>query len=635
MIPRSEIERFEKIPARIFQSAEEASLACAKEIAELIRSRSSEGRQAVLGLATGSTPVGVYQELIRMHREEGLSFQSVITFNLDEYYGLEREHRESYYRFMHEQLFNHVDIPAENVHIPDGTVPREDVFDFCLQYEEAIEKAGGIDLQLLGIGRTGHIGFNEPGVEENSITSLVALDPVTRRDAARDFLDEANVPRFAITMGVGSILKAKKVILMAWGKGKAEVVKAAVEGPITSQLPASFLQKHANVRFFINEPAAAELTRIQHPWLTGTVEWKPRLLRQAVLWLADKVDKPILKLVEADYTGNGLQSLLAEVGTAYELNIRIFNEIQHTISGWPGGKPSADDSTRPERAKPFPKRVVLLAPEPMEDVAHLGGALSRLISQGHDLNLLYQTSGSLAVPDEEALMAAGFVRDSAQFSSNPGEGVHSFASEVRAAIEGKGENAEDTPRIRQFKSIIRRGEARAACACCGLTAERIEFLDQQFYEQGRYRQFRFFQEDLDQLVDRLTAIQPHQIYATGDLADPSSVAGFAFQILLRALEQLSGEDWMKDCRVWLYRGDGREWEPHEIDMAMPLSPDELNQKIRAVYQHKSQRNQIPTLGGKHREYWQQIEAVNRQTAERYDQLGLAEYEALEAFRRWK
>lgn len=630
-----EEEQFEKIPTTIFGNAEEASAGCAREVATLIRERQRTGQTIALGLATGSTPVGVYREWIRMHREEGLSFANIVTFNLDEYYGLDRRHRESYYRFMREQLFDHVDIPEENIHVPDGTIPRDRVFAYCKDYEARIEAAGGLDIQLLGIGRTGHIGFNEPGAAIDSATRLVNLDPVTRRDAARDFLGEANVPRFAITMGVGTILRAKRIILMAWGKGKADVVAKAVEGPISAQLPASCLQQHDNVRFLINESAASELTRIKYPWLTGQVDWAPWMIRHAVIWLARQAGKPILKLVEADYAAHGLQELLIEEGPVYDLNIRVFNEVQHTVSGWPGGKPAADDSTRPERAVPFPKRTMVFAPEPMEDVAGMGGTLERVISQGHDVHVLIQTSGNLAVPDEEALMAAGFVLDASSLSRSGANGVEPFAARVRQAIEGKEPFTEDTPEIRSFKSIIRRGEARAAYEVHGLTSDRIEFLDQAFYERGRYRQFRRYSEDVDAVCERLKRIKPHQIFATGSLADPNSLVGFAFGILLEALERLKSESWMAECYIWLYRGEGCEWKLHEMDMAIPLSPDELNNKIRAMYQHKSQRSQLPTDSTGHRKNWQQVDAANRETANQYDRLGLAEYAAIEAFRRWK
>ncbi len=635
MTTKREEEQFEKIRTIIFGNAQEASLKCAREIADLIRSRAKEGRNAVLGLATGSTPVGVYRELIRMHREEGLSFRNVITFNLDEYYPIDRQHRESYYRFMNEQLFSHIDIPEEQVHIPSGAVPRNEVFEHCQQYEAAIRDAGGIDFQILGIGRTGHIGFNEPGAGEASETRLVNLDPVTRQDAARDFLGEANVPRFAITMGIGSILRAKRVVLMAWGEGKAEVVAGAVEGPITPHLPASFLQKHDDVTFYIDQAAASELTRIKHPWLTGVVEWTPRLTRKAVVWLSSKLNKPILKLVEADYSANGLAQLITHAGSAYHLNIRLFNEIQHTISGWPAGKPNADDSTRPERAKPFPKRVAVFAPEPMDDVAFLGGTIHRLVDQGNDVRVFYQTSGNLAVPDEEVLMSTGVVLDAAALSGNEVDGVVSFAASVAQAIHNKGQFEDDSQEIRRFKSVLRRGEARAATRIIGLTPDRIEFLDQQFYEKGRYRQFRIHDSDVEQLCEKLNELKPHQIYATGSQADPNSVAGASFQVLVRALDRLKDEPWLSECYVWLYRGEGQEWGLEEIDMTIPLSPDELNRKIKAVYQHLSQRSQTPVRPESYREFWQLIESINRATAEKYDSLGLAEYEAMEAFKRWK
>ncbi len=630
-IPNSpESRQRERVVTEIFSAADDACVQLASEIAALIKGNDAAGRPTVLGLATGSTPVRLYRQLIRLHREDGLSFQRVITFNLDEYYGLSRTHPESYWRFMHEQLFDHIDIPAENINVPDGTVARADVFASCQRYEAKIKASGGLDLQILGIGRTGHVGFNEPGSGRDSRTRLVTLDSLTRRDAARDFLGETNVPHYAITMGVGTILDARRIVLLAWGEGKAGIVAQAVEQIPTDSLPASFLQGHANVRFVIDEAAAAELTRAKRPWLVGSVKWRPELTRRAVVWLAQIAKKPVLKLLDEHYGEHGMAELITEQGPAYGLNIRIFNELQHTITGWPGGKPDADDAHRPERAKPFPKRVVVFSPEPSDDVLGMGGTLRRLVEQGHEVTVVYQTSGNLAVPDEEAAMATELVVE----MMDAGKGLAS-AELARVAHAGlnKSSPESDSPEVRRLKGLIRRGEARAALKVCGVPAARVRFMDLPFYENGRYRQFRIGDGDVAVVSKLLGELQPHQIFATGQLGDPSSVAGVCFEIVRRALVTFAAAAWTKDCRIWLYRGPDQEWETADIEMAVPLSPQELATKIRAIYHHKSQRSQSPVHADL-REAWQQADFRNRETARIYDDLGLANYEAIEAFRRY-
>jgi len=634
MIALSEREQRERIKTVVRGNADAASAQVAAEIAALVRQNAAAGRPTVLGLATGSTPVRLYRELVRLHREEGLSFKNVITFNLDEYHGLPRTHPQSYWRFMHEQLFNHLDIPAANVHVPDGTVPRAEVYAWCQRYEEAIRAAGGLDVQVLGIGRTGHIGFNEPGSGRESRTRLVTLDALTRRDAARDFLGEANVPRHAITMGVGTILEARRIVLLAWGEAKAHVIADAVEKAPSEALPASFLQGHAAVTFQVDQAAASALTRFCRPWLVGPVAWTPLVTRRAVAWLSRQVKKPVLKLVDEDYSEHGMADLLTEQGPAYRLNIRIFNELQHTITGWPGGKPDADDTHRPERAAPYPKRVVVFSPEPSDEMLGMGGTLRRLVDQGHRVTVAYQTSGNLGVPDEEAAMAAELVLELDRVSGDATDPGAVFAHEVRRQLSRKAAFDGDTPEIRQLKGILRRGEARASLQTGGIDPSCARFLVLPFYERGRYRQFQIDPGDVAALVELLRAECPHQIFATGHSADPSSVPAVCFEILRRALEVTAAEPWRADCRVWLYRNPEHDWEPAEIDMAVPLSPQELAQKVQAIYQHKSQRSQSPVVGAGLHESWQQAEHHNRAIARGYDALGLAEYEAIEAFQRW-
>lgn len=620
----SPVEALEKIPTRLYGDAPEAAAALAQEVRDLILERRASGRAAVLGLATGSTPVPFYRELIRLHREEGLSFADVITFNLDEYYGLNRQHRESYFRFMQEQLFAHIDLKPENIHLPDGTVPLDEVFAHCAAYEEAIRDAGGIDLQILGIGRTGHIGFNEPGSSRTSLTRLIPLDRVTRLDAAADFLGEENVPRFAITMGVGTILQARRLAMMAWGSNKAEIAARAIEGPETEAVSASFLQSHPDARCLLDRAASAALTRVRLPWLVGRASWTPAETRRAVLWLALAEQKPVLKLRDGEYNEHGMAELLTRYGKAYHLNIEVFNRQQQTITGWPGGKPHADDTSRPERAAPFPKTVLVLAPEPQDDVLGMGGVMERLISQGHDVHVCYLTGGDLRITDAEAVRFARVLLETAEQDPLRWKEQIDYASGILDEIEAKGPFGDPPVRLRRLKALIRRGEARDAAVSLGIKPSHIRFLDLPFYTQGRYRQFHLEPADVALVGSVLATLRPHQIYLTGDLADPSSVQGMAFKAFKDAWQARIAQPWIEHCRVWLYRGHQSEYNPHEIEMAVPLSPDQLGQKLQAV--QKFQSHTLPDLLDGER---------NRETARIYDALGTAEYEAIEAFRRWR
>jgi glucosamine-6-phosphate deaminase len=630
----SEAEQHERIRTAVFQSSDDAVRVVAASIAVLIRRRRDEGRSVVLGLATGSTPVKLYRELIRLHRDQGLSFRNVVTFNLDEYYGLPPHHPESYRHFMEVQLFNQIDVPAENLHVPDGLVPRSEVFAYCQEYERKILAAGGIDVQILGIGRTGHIGFNEPGSGMDSRTRMVALDRLTRRDAARDFRGEENVPAYAITMGVGTILEARELALLAWGESKAAILRAAIEGPQSDTVPASFLQRHPNCRCYVDEAAARELTRFRFPWKVGLVHWTPQLSRKAVVSLASDLQKPVLRLRDEDYAENGLAALLLETGSAYSLNIRIFNELQHTITGWPGGKPKADDSNRPVPADPAQKRVLVFGPEPLDAELGMAGTLHRLRRHQHEVTFAYLTSGNLGVPDNEARMAISLLNELSVDRPAGTDGTHRL-DRLAEELEKKASFDEDSPALRQFKGLIRKAEARASCQILGLDLTKVLFLDLTFYEKGRYRQFNVAGEDVAALRDLCQRNQPHQIYLTGSGAEPGSVAGISFSLLISALEKCSAEAWMKACQIWLYASSERPWSPDEIDMAVPLSPAELAVKLDCLYHHRSQRSQTPFLGTQSGESWQQAENNNRATAQHYDRLGLAEYEAIESFRRHK
>lgn len=629
-------KKFEKIPTSIFQDSVSASQVVANEIATLIRNKASKGEYAVIGLATGSTPTKVYELLVKMHKEEGLSFQNVITFNLDEYYPMTPESLQSYVRFMNEHLFDYIDIDPKNIHIPDGTVAPDQAAAYCNAYEANIEKVGGLDLQILGIGRTGHIGFNEPGSSNKSKTRLINLDSTTRTDAASDFFGEENVPHKAITMGVGTITKAKRIILMAWGEGKSKVVKESIEGQIRDTIPATFLQEHPNTEFFIDRAAAAELTREKTPWLVDSCIWTKALRKKAVIWLSQKLGKVILKLTNEDYNEYGMSNLIVEQGPAEDLNVEIFNEIQHTITGWPGGKHNVDDSQRPERANPYPKRILIFSPHPDDDVISMGGTLLRLVQQGHEVHVAYQTSGNIAVFDDDALRFLDFAMDFNQKYVKDEKKTATIFSKIKDFIANKTPGEVDLPEVQSIKALIRRGEAKAACRYCGVKDEHAYFMDMPFYETGTVKKKPISEEDIKITIDLLEKIQPHQIYAAGDLSDPHGTHRVCLNAVFTALDRLkkANTGWLKDTYLWLYRGAWQEWDVSEIEMAVPIGPKELLKKRRAIFKHQSQKDRAMFPGSDEREFWQRAEDRNRRTAEIYDELGFAEYEAIEAFVRW-
>ncbi len=621
-----EESRFEKIHNVIFKSSVEASILVAYEIAALIKQKQKENKPCVLGLATGSSPIKVYEELVRLHQEEGLSFENVVTFNLDEYSGMERTNIQSYYYFMHQHLFDHVNIPPENVNIPDGMIPQEEIEAYCMAYEAKIKSAGGLDFQLLGIGRTGHIGFNEPGSHVNSGTRLVTLNHVTRLDAAPAFLGIDNVPRTAITMGIGTSKSAKRIVLLGWGISKSEILKKTIEGDITSQVPATYLQDHNNTTFVIDEAASSELTRIKTPWLVSTCTWDHPLKLKAVVWLSGLLDKSVLKLTDTDYTNHGMSDLLSLEGTAYELNIKMFNALQHTITGWPGGKPNADDSNRPERALPAKKRVIIFSPHPDDDVISMGGTFDRLVEQGHEVHVAYQTSGNLAVSDDEAMKFA-------RISRSLGSGSEEL-DEIISFLESKKENEIDTLEVRKLKGLIRRNECYLAAKYLLLSADNLHFLDMPFYETGTAKKNKLTSADTDILKELIEEIKPHQIYAAGDLADPHGTHKICLDALTQVLRELKSQPYMDDCWVWLYRGAWQEWEAYEIEMAVPMSPDQVLKKRRAIFYHQSQKDGVMYQGNDSREFWIRVEDRNRMTAQKYNALGLADYAAIEAFKRY-
>lgn len=625
----------ERIPTLLFNTAIEGSLYVANSIAELIESRNKESKPTVLGLATGSTPTQVYDELVRKHKEEGLSFERVITFNLDEYFPMAPDAHQSYVHFMHEYLFNHIDIKPENIHIPDGTLKKDAVAAFCEEYEAKIAQVGGLDVQILGIGRTGHIGFNEPGSTIDSKTRLITLDRLTMLDAASGFFGIENVPRRAITMGVGTILQAKKIYMMAWGEGKANIVRETIEGAINTSIPATFLQQHNQTEVILDTAAAAELTRIKTPWLAGPIKWNNFLIKKAVIWLSLKLAKPILKLTEEDYREFGMNDILVEIGTAYNVNIRVFNQIQHTITGWPGGKPNADDTYRPERKTPFPKKALIFSPHPDDDVISMGGTFIRLVDQGHKVHVAYQTSGNIAVFDDDAVRFADFVSDYHDAFKLDDSLVDSIFSGIRSFLAEKNQAEPDSEEIKIIKGLIRRGEAKAACRYVGIPNENIHFLDLPFYETGKIRKKPIGPDDIAIVKKLIEEIKPHQIYAAGDLSDPHGTHRVCLEAIFQALRELKDQEWTKDCYVWLYRGAWQEWDIEDIEMAVPLSPEETDKKRRAIFKHQSQKDRPLFPGTDKREFWQRADDRTRSTAETYDQLGLAEYEAMEAFVRWK
>ena len=622
--PADIIRKFEKVYTNIFTSESSGSMYVAREIENCIREKQKFGELCILGITTGKSPVGVFRALVEIHKKENLSFRNVVVFSLDEFFPISPKEQQSRNWLIHESLLDHVDILPENIHIPDSTLPLDKVAAFCRDYEAKIEEYGGLDLLFLGTGVQGQLGFNEPGSYTNTRTRLVALGNESRQAVSSIFYGIDNVPRKAITMGLGTILKAKRIILMAWGEEKATVIKDIVEGEENSATPATCLQKHPNTEVVVDEGASQELTRVKTPWLVGTCLWPERFIRTAVLWLCRKVDKPILKLTYQDYIDNRLGQLLEATGQTYDMiNIQVFNDLQHTISGWPGGKPNADDSTRPERATPYPKRVLIFSPHPDDDVISMGGTFIRLIAQGHDVHVAYQTSGNIAVLDDIVLQTLDTAREC---------GFVDRYNEVQEIINNKKKGEAEPIELRRLKGSIRRAEAKAACRQMGLTdPSHVHFLNLPFYETGGVKKGLLTDKDIQIVVDLLREIKPHQIYAAGDLSDPHGTHRVCIEAVLAAMEVVQDEEWVKECRLWLYRGAWQEWDLDMVDMAVPLSPDEVIQKRHAIYRHLSQKDIVPFPGEDKREFWQRAEERNQNTARLYDKLGMAEYQAIEVF----
>ena len=629
------VDSFEKIPVKIFASAKMGSIYVAQEIAKLMREKAAKGENCVLGMATGTTPIHLYAELVRMHREEGLSFQHVITFNLDEYYPIEREAFQSYWSFMHRHLFNHVDILPENIHLPNGAWPKDDIKKYCAAYEQEVLAAGGIDLQLLGIGLNGHIGFNEPGSSIFSKTRLVNLDNTTRIANTYEFHNISKVPRLALTMGISNILQAKKILLMGWGQ-KANIVAKSVEGHVTEQVPASILQQHSDCTFIVDEPAASELTRIKSPWLTGDCIWTDKMIKRAVVYMALKLNKSVLSLTANDYLENGLSDLLVEKGDAYEINLQVYYMLRDSITGWPGGKPNAVMPNHPERSNPHPKKCLIFSPHPDDDIISMGGTFMRLHDQGHEVHVAYQTSGNIAVTDEFVTRFIDFAVGFEDMFGIDNQKSQEILSVARAYIAAKQKDQTDTAEIRAIKGLIRRCEAKATCRYVGLTEDRCHFMNLPFYETGMVDKKPMGEEDVLLTMELLRKLQPQQIFCAGDLADPHGTHKVCLEVVFESMRRLKAEGaaWIKDCWVWLYKGAWQEWDIAEIEMAIPMSPDQEMKKRFGIFIHQSQKDMVPFLGTDSREFWQRAEDRNANTANLYAALGMTKYAAMEAFVRW-
>ena len=635
-VERSVLTRLEKIPTNIFETSEEGVVQIANEIVAKIQDRQREGKFCTIAIGTGASLRPLFTELIRKHKDEGVSFRNVVFFNLYEYYPL-TEGAGSSFSHLNKLFLSQIDIDRQNIFTMDGSIPQEAIIEHCRLYEQRIQTFGGLDMVIMGIGREGNIGMNEPGSHASSTTRLILIDATSRSEAAHN-IGVDNLPPCSITMGINTIMGARKVYMLAWGEDKADIIRSAVEDKVSDTLPASYLQLHANTSVCVDLAAAAHLTRIQRPWLVTSCEWNDKLVRSAIVWLCTTLNKPILKLTNKDYNENGLSELLALYGSAYNANIKVFNDLQHTITGWPGGKPNADDTYRPERAKPFPKRVVVFSPHPDDDVISMGGTLRRLVQQGHEVHVAYETSGNIAVGDEEVVRFMHFINGFNQLFENSEDKVISDKyAEIKQFFSTKKEGDMDTRDILTIKGLIRRGEARTACTFNHIPLSRCHFLDLPFYETGKIEKNPISEADVEIVLNLLREVKPHQIYVAGDLADPHGTHRVCTDAVFAAIdeEKNTGAEWLKDCRIWMYRGAWAEWEIENIEMAVPLSPEELREKRNSILKHQSQMESAPFLGNDERLFWQRSEDRNRGTASLYDQLGLACYEAMEAFVEYK
>ncbi len=625
------LSRYEKLAIEIYEESQSAARNVAEEIAQEMLQKQHEGKPFVLGISGGASPVPVYEELVRHHKEKGVSFCNLVVFNTYEFYPV-LDFAFSNLQMLKEVFLDHLDMDPANIFSPDATAEKELISEKCEEYEERLRQKGGLDYLLLGLGSKGNVGFNMPGSSLHSQTRMVMLDGDSRKDIARNFGSLDKVPVSAITMGLYDMMNARKIALIAWNEQKAESIRDIVEGPVSDMVPGSILQTHTETKVYVDLAAASALTRISRPWLVTNCDWTSKLIRRAIVWLCEVVDKPILKLTNKDYNDNGLSELITLYGSAYNVNIKIFNDLQHTITGWPGGKPDADDTYRPERAKPYPKRVIIFSPHPDDDVISMGGTFQRLVSQGHEVHVAYQTSGNIAVGDEEVIRYISVLNSMRKkFTPENRDLLEKYESIRRYLLYEKTNEDIDTPDILFIKGRIRREEARSADRYVGLPEENVHFLDLPFYETGKVKKNPISEKDVMIVKDFIETIKPHQIYVAGDLADPHGTHKVCLDAILASVDMIKEEEWFKECRVWMYRGAWMEWEIDHIEMAVPLSPEELRQKRNAILRHQSQMESAPFLGDDERLFWQRSEERNRTTADTYWKLGLASYEAIEAF----
>lgn len=624
------LRREEKIYTRIFENMNEGSAYLARHVVELIKKCIAAKNRCVIALGAGRATHSVYAHLIDMYERGEVSFDRVVVFNLSEFFPMEGCAISTLQR-LHEVFLDKVNIRPENIHSFSPNVNREDIFGYCVEYEQQIADCGGLDLTLCEVGPQGDLGFNQPGSLSTSVCRLVLLSPETRHRIKKEY-NVDSVPTTAITLGLGNILHSSRVMTMAWGEDRAGVVAEAMEGPVSENVPASFLQLHNHARIALDLQAASDLTRISHPWKVTSCDWTDKLIRRAIVWLCQQTGKPILKLTNRDYNDFGLGELVALYGSAYNVNIKVFNELQHTITGWPGGKPDADDTYRPERAKPFPKRVIVFSPHPDDDVISMGGTLKRLVDQGHDVHVAYETSGNIAVGDEDMMRYFMMMDKIAPMFGFDVEQYNDLSKSVREFVNTKTSAGDvDSKEIREIKTMIRQAEATIACNYIGVKPDHIHFLRLPFYETGTIKKGDLTEKDVNIVKALLQEVKPHQIFVAGDLADPHGTHRVCTDAVLAAIDELKGEKWMKDCRIWMYRGAWAEWEIDHIEMAVPISPEELRFKRNSILKHQSQMENAPFLGDDDRLFWQRAEDRNRATAALYDSLGLASYEAMEAF----
>lgn len=620
--------RYEKLPVTIFDNQTEACEQLTANLIEMLHKKTTNNQKLVVAFSADSAVIPVFEQLAKAYRK-GQSFKDLVVFAIDEYYPLKKEEIQSHTRFLKEYVVDSLEVPEDQFFSLDGSIERDKVADYCAWYESVIASFGGLDVVI-----SSGPGSNEPGSPYSSLTRLITLNTTTRISASSDFFGVDYVPLYALTMGIKTLFGAASIYLLAWGEGKAGFIKKLVEGVVDEANPSSYLQRHANVQVFIDHAASVELTRVKSPWLTETCEWTDDLTRRAVFWLCRKLDKPILKLAEHDYNDNGMSDLITERGPFSKINIDTFNSLQHTITGWPGGKPKADDSTRPERALPYPKRVIVFSPHPDDDVISMGGTVARLSKQGHIVHLAYHTSGNIAVFDHDVVRFLDFLQEISPVYDMDTQRAQEVYQQALEDLAKKRPGEPDTASTRKVKTIIRRGEAKSACKYLGIAPQRVHFLELPFYETGGVKKSALSQADIDIVKNLIEEVQPHQIFAAGDLSDPHGTHRVCFMSLVYALQQLEDRPWMKDCYVWLYRGAWQEWDVADADMAVPLSPEEVIIKRNAIFRHQSQKDPALFPGNDPREFWKRAEERNHNTAVLFDKLGMAEYQAIELFRRY-